>query len=148
MRTSPRGRVLLLLYVDDMIITGDFTAGITDIQRDLHRQFHMKDLCHLRYFLWLEIAQAEREILISQQKYTYDIIDAAALTDTKITNTPLEFHSKLLLSDDTPLTGLIRYRQLVGKLVYLYLTRPDIVHAVNIVNQLVSARLCTTLCSL
>jgi len=54
--TSPQGHVLLLLYVDDMIATGDDTAGITDTQRYLHRQFQMKDLVHLRYFLGLEIA--------------------------------------------------------------------------------------------
>ena len=63
-RTSPLERVFLLLYVDDMIVTGDDTAGITDTQRYLHRQFQM-NLCHLRYFLGLEIAQAEQRILIS-----------------------------------------------------------------------------------
>jgi len=44
-------RVLLLLYIDDMIVTGDDTAGITDTQRYLDRQFHIKDLGHLQYFL-------------------------------------------------------------------------------------------------
>ena len=66
MRTSPQGRVLLLLYIDDMTVTGDDTAGIADAQRYLHRQFQMKDISHLRYFLGLEIVQAERGILISQ----------------------------------------------------------------------------------
>ena len=62
-RTSSQGCVLLLLYVDDMIVTGDDNVGITDTQRYLHRQFHMKNLGHLRYFLGLEIAQAERGFL-------------------------------------------------------------------------------------
>jgi len=65
-RTSPQGRVLLLLYIDDMTVTGDDTAVIADAQRYLHRQFQIKDISHLRYFLGLEIVQAEREILISQ----------------------------------------------------------------------------------
>jgi len=64
-RTSLQGCILLLLYVDDMIVTGDDAASITDTQRYLHHQFHMKDLDHLRYFLGLEIAQAEQRILIS-----------------------------------------------------------------------------------
>ena len=51
MRTSPQGRVLLLLYIDDMIVTGDDTVGITNTQRYLDRQFHIKDLGHLQYFL-------------------------------------------------------------------------------------------------
>ena len=63
--TSLQGRVLLLLYADDMIVTGDDTTGITATQRYLHRQFHIKDLGHLWYFLGLEIAQAEQGILIS-----------------------------------------------------------------------------------
>ena len=56
MRFSLHGRGLLLLYIDDMIVTNDDTAGITGTQRCLHRQLHMKDLSHLRYFLGLEIA--------------------------------------------------------------------------------------------
>jgi len=64
-QTSPQRHILYLLYVDDMIVTGDNTAGIADTQRYLHHKFQMKDLCHLQYFLGLEIAQAERGILIS-----------------------------------------------------------------------------------
>jgi len=94
----------------------------------------MKDPAHLRYFLGLEIAQAEWGILISQQKYTSDIIDVAALTDTKIADTPVELHSKLLPSDSALLADPTRYHHLVGKLVYLCLTRPDIAHAVSIVS--------------
>ena len=56
MRTSPQGYVLLLLYIDDMIVTGDDIAGIADTQIYLHRQFQMKDLGRLRYFLGLEMA--------------------------------------------------------------------------------------------
>ena len=138
-RTSPQGRVLILLYVDDMIITGDDTTGIVDTQKYLYRQFQIKDLGRLRYFLGLEIAQADRGILISQQKYTSDIIASAALTDTRTTDTPLELHSKLLPTDGAPLADPTRYRQLVGQLVYLCLTRPDIAHAVSIVSQFVSA---------
>jgi len=90
---GPRRKGSLLLYVDDMIVTGDDTADITNTQRYLHRQFHMKDLGHLWYFLGLEKVQAERGILILQQKYTSDISDGAALIDTKIAGTPLELHS-------------------------------------------------------
>jgi len=78
-------------------------------------------------------------ILISQQKYTSNIVDAAALTDTKIVDTPLELHSKLLPSDSTPLADPTRYCKLVGKHVYLYLTISDIAHAVSTVSQFVSA---------
>ena len=81
--TSPQGHVLLSLYIDDMIVIGDDTAGIADTNRYLHNQFQMKDLDHLRYFLGLEIAQAERGILISQQNYSSDIIDVVELIDSR-----------------------------------------------------------------
>jgi len=95
----------------------------------------------------LEIAQAEWRILIFQQKYTSDIIETVALTDTNTTDTPLELHLKLLPTDDTPLAYPTRYRQLVGKLVYLYLTRPDSAHAVSIVSQFVFTPHCSLQCS-
>ena len=82
MRTLSQGRVLLLLYVD-MIVTGDDTASIADTQRYFYRQFQMKGLGRLQYFLRFLIAQAERGILISQQKYTSDIIDDVALNRHK-----------------------------------------------------------------
>jgi len=62
-QTTPHGCILLSLCIDDMIVTGDDTASIADTQRYLHRQFQMKDIGHLRYFLELEIAQAEQEFL-------------------------------------------------------------------------------------
>ena len=72
------------------------------------------------------------------QKCTSDIIDVVALIYTKTTNIPLELHLKLLLTDGTPLADPTRYRHLVGKLVYLYLTRLDISHAISTVSQFVS----------
>ena len=89
MRASPQGHVLLLLYVDDMIVTCDDTASIADTERYLHRQFQL-NLGQLRYFLGLEIAQTEREILIFQQKYTSNIIEVAALTDKYSTKASFE----------------------------------------------------------
>ena len=86
-----------------MLVTDDDTAGVADTQRYLHRQFQMKDIGQLHYFLQLKIAQAERKILISQQKYTSDIIEAGALTDTKTTDIPLDFLLKLLPTYCIPL---------------------------------------------
>uniref|UniRef100_A0A2N9FQ07 Integrase catalytic domain-containing protein n=1 Tax=Fagus sylvatica TaxID=28930 RepID=A0A2N9FQ07_FAGSY len=102
-RRSDKGMILLLLYVDDMIITGDDHSGISDFKLFLHQQFEMKDLGHLSYFLGLEVSSDSTGYYLSQ-------------------------------ANDATL-----YRQLVGSLVYLTVTRPDIAHAVHLVSQFLSA---------
>ena len=94
-RNTSHGRVLLLLYVDDMIITGDDAAGIQFVKNHLQKQFQMKDLGPLRYFLGLEISQGPQGVLLSQQKYLSDILDRADLTDEKSVDTPLQQNVKL-----------------------------------------------------
>ena len=69
-----RGITLLLLYVDDMIITGSDVAGISDLKQSLIRHFEMKDLGRVSYFLGLEILSHSAGYYISQAKYTFDIL--------------------------------------------------------------------------
>uniref|UniRef100_A0A2N9IAK3 CCHC-type domain-containing protein n=1 Tax=Fagus sylvatica TaxID=28930 RepID=A0A2N9IAK3_FAGSY len=65
-RRSDKGMILLLLYVDDMIITGDDHSGISDFKLFLHQQFEMKDLGHLSYFLGLEVSSDSTGYYLSQ----------------------------------------------------------------------------------
>ena len=91
---TSNGRVLLLLYVDDMIIIGDDTDGIQFVKNHMQKQFQMKDLGPLRYFLGLEISQGPQGVPLSQQKYLSDILDRADLTDEKSVDTPLQQNVK------------------------------------------------------
>ena len=68
------GTILLLLYVDDMIITGDDLKGIQEFKNFLSRQFEMKDLGHLSYFLGFEITHSTNGLYITQAKYAYDLL--------------------------------------------------------------------------
>uniref|UniRef100_A0A2N9J8J4 CCHC-type domain-containing protein n=1 Tax=Fagus sylvatica TaxID=28930 RepID=A0A2N9J8J4_FAGSY len=138
-RRSDKGMILLLLYVDDMIITGDDHSGISDFKLFLHQQFEMKDLGHLSYFLGLEVSSDSTGYYLSQAKYASDLLSRAGLTDTKVVSTPLEMNARLTPLDGTPLSDATLYRQLVGSLVYLTVTRPDIAHAVHLVSQFLSA---------
>lgn len=114
------------LYVDDMIITGNDDAGIFDLKRSLSQHFEMKDLNRLNYFLGLEILSDSASYYLSQAKYTSDIIAQVGLTDGKTASTPLKTNLKLTLLNDTPLSDATLCRQLIGSLVYLTVTCPNI----------------------
>ena len=137
--TSPRGRTLLLLYVDDMIITGDDSQFIDFVKKRLSDKFLMSDLGPLCYFLGLEVSSMPEGIFLSQEKYTQDLLARACLSDQRTVDTPMELVVHLRPTDGEPLEDPTRYRHLVGSLVYLGITRPDISHAVHILSQFVSA---------
>uniref|UniRef100_A0A2N9HR29 Integrase catalytic domain-containing protein n=1 Tax=Fagus sylvatica TaxID=28930 RepID=A0A2N9HR29_FAGSY len=138
-RRSDHGITLLLLYVDDMIITGDDVQGIQDLKRFLGQHFEMKDLGPLSYFLGLEVSSSSDGYYLTQAKYTSDLISRAGITDSKIVDTPIEYNNRLNIHDGEPLPDATLYRQLVGSLVYLTVTRPDISYAVHIVSQFMAA---------
>ncbi|GKV40278.1 hypothetical protein SLEP1_g47945 [Rubroshorea leprosula] len=133
------GMVFLLLYVDDMIITGDNIAGVEELKPSLSQKFEMKDLGVLSYFLGLEVTSCDDGYLFSQVKYAFDLVSKAELNDGKSVFTPLEPNVKLTPMDGSPLSDPTCYRQLVGSLIYLTTTCPDIAYAVHIVSQFMAA---------
>ncbi|KAK3028741.1 hypothetical protein RJ639_037764 [Escallonia herrerae] len=121
--SQQNGRItLLLLYVDDTIITGDDTDSIQDLKVFLHRQSKMEDLGPLSYFLGLEVSIGSNDYDLSRSKYASEIPSRAGLTDSKIEFSPLEANVKFHSSDGEPLHNATLYRQLVGRLVYLTVT--------------------------
>ncbi|KAM7489808.1 hypothetical protein LguiB_027292 [Lonicera macranthoides] len=138
-RKTDSGTILLLLYVDDMIITGDDISGISDLKQSLSQFFEMKDLGRLNYFLGLEVLSDSTGYYLSQVKYTSDVLARASLTDCKTASTPLDTNVRLTPFDGTPLSDGTLYRQLVGSLIYLTATRPDIAYVVHVVSQFMAA---------
>jgi hypothetical protein len=84
---SSRGQILLLLYVDDMIITSDDHEYITFVKARLSDQFLMSDLGPLRYFLGIEISSTPEEFFLSQEKYIQDLLNRVSLTDHRTVET-------------------------------------------------------------
>jgi hypothetical protein len=122
-----------------MLITGDDPEYITFVKDHLCDQFMMSDLGSLSYFLGIEIESTAAGYYLSQSKYIHDLLARSGLYDTRTAATPMELHLHLKPSDGLPLADLTRYRHLVGSLVYLTTTRPDIAYAVHILTQFVSA---------
>ncbi|XP_047340234.1 uncharacterized mitochondrial protein AtMg00810-like [Impatiens glandulifera] len=99
----------------------------------------MKDLGMLRYFLGIEVASSPKGYILSQSKYIGDIFDRARLTDNKVVDTPIKTNVRYSITDGSPFPDPALYRTIVGRLVYLIITRPDIAHAIHIVSQFVTA---------
>ena len=139
LRRTDKGNILLLLYVDDMIITSDDLSGIQELKDFLSQQFEMKDLGYLSYFLGLEITHFTDGLYITQAKYAFDFLSRAGLTDSKTVDTPVELNAHLTPSGGKPLSNPSLYRRLVGSLVYLTVTRPDISYEVHQMSLYLSA---------
>ena len=140
LRWFDHGITILLLYVDDMIITGDDDMqSIHDLKYFLDRQFEMKDLGPLNYFLSLEVSSFADGYYLNQAKYTSDLISRASITDSKIVDTPIEYNRCLNSHDGKSLSDATLYRQLVESLIYLTATRLDISYAVYVVSQFMAA---------
>ncbi|KAH9696165.1 retrovirus-related pol polyprotein from transposon RE1 [Citrus sinensis] len=126
---------VLIVYVDDMVLTGDDLSEMKALQEHLAAEFEMKDLGQLKYFLGIEVARSKSGIFLSQRKYVLDLLTETGMLDCKPAETPMEMNHKLgILPNQTP-TDKGRYQRLVGRLIYLSHTRPDITYAVSIVSQ-------------
>ena len=122
--TSNRGKILLIVYVDDIIITGDDKQSIDDLKIYLQNSIRTKDLGKLRYFLGIEVARSKEGISLSQRKYVLDILEEIGLLGSKPVETPMDPNVKLYEDQEELLSNPERYRCLVGKLNYLTITRP------------------------
>ena len=131
LRHTDKGTILLLLCVDDMIITGDDLSGIQELKDFFNQQFKMKDLGHLSYFLGLEITHSTNSLYITQAKYASDLLSRARLTNSKTVDTPVELNAHLTPSRGKLLSNPSLYRRLVGSLIYLIVIQPNISYAVH-----------------
>ena len=122
---------LVLVYVDDIIVTGNNFEHIQKIKKQLKENFDIKDLGYLKYFLGIEVAFSNKGLFISQRKYTLDLLKETGKLGCKPASTPIDNKSKLNSEDGEPIKDMNQFQRLVGKLIYLTVTRPDISFSVS-----------------
>ncbi|GKB23298.1 retrovirus-related pol polyprotein from transposon TNT 1-94 [Tanacetum coccineum] len=116
----------LFVYVDDILVAGNDRSLIDHLKTSLNAKFSIKDLGPLHYYLGIEFLRNKDGIAFSQRKYALDLVTYAGLLDTKPSATPLDPNKKLTRDNGVLLPDPSFYRALVGKLLYLIITRPDL----------------------
>ncbi|XP_075080493.1 uncharacterized protein LOC142165993 [Nicotiana tabacum] len=135
------------VYVDDLIITWNNDKSLYDTSAKFQKKFKMKDLWELKFFLGIEFARSKERILMCQRKYALELISETGLGGAKPSGTPLELNQKFTSvkydkciqnfkqEGDQELKNPSCYQRLVGRLLYLTMTRPDIAFAVQVLSQ-------------
>lgn len=132
-----------MLYVDDIIVTGSNQSYVSELVLQLGREFAMKDLGPLHFFLGVEVSYFAGGIHLSQSKYTAELLDKTNMTLAKAVAT--RFAQKHGLNEAVgSLIDASFYRMIVGSLQYLTITKPDITHAVNLASQLCNVLILNT----
>jgi hypothetical protein len=127
--------IIVCLYVDDIIYTSSSTYLVDEFKTQMMNEFEMSDMGLLHYFLGLEVYQVEGEIFLSQKKYARDLLDKFGMLNCKPATTPMNMNEKLQQEDGEELVDARRFRSLVGGLIYLTHSRPDIAFVVGVISR-------------
>ncbi|GKD76979.1 retrovirus-related pol polyprotein from transposon TNT 1-94 [Tanacetum coccineum] len=120
-------RVLVVaLYVDDLIFTGNNKLMIDQFKESMTREFDMTDIGLMKYFLGLEVRQGISVVFVSQKAYAKDILKRSKIEDCNPVVTPIELGTKLSKFEGGEPVDADKYRSLVGSLRYLTSIRPDL----------------------
>lgn len=122
--------IILLVYVDDIVITGNNVTKIQYMIDALGQEFAIKDLGQLNFFLGMEVKYNANGVTLSQSKYANELITRANLQNCSTIATPMATKTQSSCQDLEPFDATI-YRSLAGGLLYLTHSRPDITHAVH-----------------
>ncbi|XP_063940583.1 uncharacterized mitochondrial protein AtMg00810-like [Daucus carota subsp. sativus] len=130
--------IYFLLYVDDIVITGSDNNLLERFIHVLGREFDIKDLGPLNYFLGLQVSYQNDGLHIGQLKYAHDLLVKHDMLLSKPVSTPMSAKTTLSSDDGDILANPTAFREIVGSLQYLTITRPDIAYAVNSISQFMS----------
>ena len=126
---------LVLVYVDDLLVAGNHLSVISKLKSFLAQTFKIKDLGTLKYFLGLKVAHSPAGIFLKQRNYAFDILIDSGHLGARSTHFPMEQNLKFNDIDGAILLDPSFYHCLVGRLIYLTITRPDFAFPITILSQ-------------
>ena len=130
--------ISLLVYVDDILIGSNDPKAVEDLKVHLDKHFKLKDLGSLKYFLGLEVARSQNVISLCQRKYVIEIVHDARMLGCKPAKTLMEASLKLSKNDGELLHDARMYRRLIGRLLFLTITRSNITYSIHRLSQFMS----------
>lgn len=130
---------MLLVYVDDIILVGTYLAAFDELKQSLDKVFRIKNLGQLKFFLGLEVAHSSKEISLCQRKYCPELLRDSGLAGCKPTSTPLNPARRLHQDSGPTFADVAGYRRMVGRLLFLTMTRPDIAFATQQLSQSIAS---------
>ena len=130
--------LLVLVYIDDSIITGSNSTKVQQVIQDMQKTFALKDLGELSYFLGIEVFKLQNGIHLSQAKYMTDLLAKDDLVSCSPVPTPISTGQYLTKDSGTDIANISQYRSIIRALLYVTLTRPEISFTVNKLSQFLS----------
>lgn len=130
-KSEEGGKILIVsLYVDDLIFTGNCESMFVKFKNSMKHEFDMTDLGKMRYFLGVEVMQCTEGIYICQKKFAREVLEKFGMDRSNGVNNPIVPGVKLTKDEEGTKVDATVYKQMVGSLMYLTVTRPDLMYVV------------------
>lgn len=128
-------KVIISLYVDDLLFTGSNDSFLTNFKLQLMKEFEMTNLGEMQYFLRLQFIQNSYYICIHQSKYAYELLKRFQMDNCKAVETPIASNCKVSKEDGAPKAASSNYRSIIDSLLYLTASRPDLMYPVSLLSR-------------
>lgn len=135
-KINKEGNMLIVsLYVDDLLLTGNDELMFVEFKKSMKDEFDMTDLGKMKYFLGLEVQQKSDGVFICQRKYAREILQRFGMDESNSVQTPIVPGSKIFKDEGGKKVDKTNFKQMVGCLMYLTATRPDMMFAVSLLSR-------------
>jgi hypothetical protein len=139
-KTGEKGNLLIVcLYVDDLIFTGNDEGMFRTFKQSIMKEFEMTDLGKMKYFLGIEVTQSAGGIFICQKKYAREVLERFRMDDCNPVQVPIIPGTKLTRDGEGEKIDSTYYKQMIGSLMYMTATRPDLTYAVSLISRFMEA---------
>lgn len=139
-KTGAGGKILIVsLYVDDLIFTGNDESMFVKFKNSMKLEFDMTDLGKMKYFLGVEVLQNPEGIYISQRKYAQEVLEKFKMETSNSVKNPIVPGIRLMKDEEGSKVDATMYKQLVGSLMYITATRPDLMYVVSLISRFMAS---------